>query len=304
MSQFLRPDSNVTQTRFTGGYAEIDESSANDADLAYANATGTSTLEVGLSNPGGAPSAGTVTIRYRVAKTDNAGSPNGSGPDSTFNAYLYEGATLIDSDTTRTISSASFTTFTWNPNTAGVSDWSDLRLRFTATYASNRGSGISWAELEAPDSLTHYNMPADGGTFTLTGADATFPVTRRLDAQPGAFALTGAAASLVHGYIFQCAAGSFALNGSAVNLLKDLRLPAAAGAFVLTGADAGLRADYVMTAEATAFDLTGGDVLFHIRERNGWDIPKAPVVTWNQAGSGGSGGWAEVVPSDVDWTLQ
>ena len=35
MAQFLRPDSNVTQTDFTGGFAEIDDSVASDADTAF-----------------------------------------------------------------------------------------------------------------------------------------------------------------------------------------------------------------------------------------------------------------------------
>lgn len=154
MAQFLRPDSNVTQTSFTGGFADIDESTASDADFAYGANNTAAVLEVGLSNPSGTPASGTTTVRYRVAKT-NAGTVDGSGNSVTVTAEVYQGTTLISSDTART-ADGTWTAYSWTPNMASVTDWTDLRLRFTTSASGGgpsvrRGGAVSWAEMETPD---------------------------------------------------------------------------------------------------------------------------------------------------------
>jgi hypothetical protein len=148
---FLRPASNITQTNFTGGYAEIDEVTANDTDKAY-NANGAaSTLEVKLSSPSKAPKDGTTTVRYRYVKSDG-GNPSGSNNNVNFQVHVYQGATLIASDASQTASSESYVNRSFTPNMASVTDWSDLRLRFVVSSNSGfpgalRGIAISWAEL-------------------------------------------------------------------------------------------------------------------------------------------------------------
>lgn len=160
MTQFLRPDSNVTQTDFTGGFAEIDETSASDADYAVAAVAPdtipfTRTLEVGLGNPAGTPAAGTMTVRYRAAKVDGGG-PEATGEDVFLDVSLYQGASLIDSDVQRTLG-GSYVDYSWTPDTSGISDWTDLRLRMVVTgghspsVPNRRGARISWAEAEVPD---------------------------------------------------------------------------------------------------------------------------------------------------------
>ena len=157
MSQFARPDSNITQTAFTGGFAEIDESIASDADQAWSTDGSDATLEVGLSNVTD-PGVGTGHIlRYRVAKTDD-GALSGSGNTKTVIASLYQGATLIGSDIERTLGGA-YTTYTFNLSSTqadAITNYSDLRIRFTTlggggSPANRRGIGVSWAELEVPD---------------------------------------------------------------------------------------------------------------------------------------------------------
>ena len=102
MAQFLRPDSNITQTSFTGGFADIDETSASDADFAYGANNTAAVLEVGLSDPAATPNpAGTSTVRYRIAKTNN-GTVNGAGNAVTVTAAVYQGGTLIQANTAQT----------------------------------------------------------------------------------------------------------------------------------------------------------------------------------------------------------
>lgn len=161
MAQFLRPDSNITQTNFTGGFANIDETSANDADFAYGANNTIAVLEVGLSNPS-TPQAGTCTVRYRIAQTNN-GVLDGTGNTLNITPEVYQATTLIQGGTAQT-TSGTWTTYTFTFNTSAVSDWNNLRLRFTTTAsggspANRRGGAISWAEIEIPDPiLTKYYL--------------------------------------------------------------------------------------------------------------------------------------------------
>lgn len=173
MAQFLRPDSNVTQTSFTNGFDAIDESSASDADFAYGTNNTAAVLEVGLSNPSGTPGAGTTTVRYRVAKT-NAGTVDGGGNAVTVTASVYQGGTLIAEDSARTVT-GTWTEYSWTPSMASVTDWNDLRLRFTTSAsggspANRRGGAVSWAEVESPDPVQALTAPLYSNTNAFYAA--------------------------------------------------------------------------------------------------------------------------------------
>lgn len=173
MSQFLRPDSNVTRTNFTGGFADIDEAIKSDADYAYQTAS-TGTLEVGLSNPTATPGAGTTTVRYRLAKVNISGVLTSNGNDATVTMSVYSGSTLIESDQARLVTAGTWNDYEFTPDMSGVSDWTDLRLRLVNSGGggggSVRGVGISWAEVEAPDG----GLPEITASMsaTETGSDA------------------------------------------------------------------------------------------------------------------------------------
>jgi hypothetical protein len=164
MAQFLRPDSNVTQTNWTNGFAEIDEATASDADFSYGGANSNSArLEVGTSDPADTPDpAGTATVRWRRAKVTSAGALSGTGGTVSQTCGVYQGATLIASSTITTTGAWVESTFTFGAG--DISDWTDVRLRFTQTNSGGggnaRGSAVSWAEIEAPDAapavLTRY----------------------------------------------------------------------------------------------------------------------------------------------------
>lgn len=165
MAQFLRPDSDITTTSFntsTGStfYTLLDEISPSDADYAWSDNNANATLEVGLSNPGATPESGTCTCRYRIAKTNN-GTVTGTGSNPPTQGFVYEGATLIASDTNRT-PTATWTTYSFTFSTSLVTSFNDLRFRLEVSStggrpADRRGSAVSWAEVETPDgAVTRY----------------------------------------------------------------------------------------------------------------------------------------------------
>lgn len=174
MAQFLRPDSNITQTSFTGGFADIDETFANlnDNDFAYGANNTAATLECHLSNPTGTPQSGTCSVRWRYAKT-NAGAVDSGGNTVDVTGAIYQGTTLVATDTAKSALGV-WQTALFTFNTSAVTDWNDLRFRFTTTASgggptARRGGGVSWAELEIPD-------PATGGV-TASGAVGTVTTT-------------------------------------------------------------------------------------------------------------------------------
>jgi hypothetical protein len=163
MAQFLRPDSNITQTNWTNGFAEIDEATADDTDFSFgANNSSNARLEVGLSDPTGAPGSGTCTVRWRYAKV-SSGTLSGTGGTVNQTCGLYEGSTLIASSTVTT--GGSWTDGSFTLSSGDVSDWNNVSLRFTQTGSGGggnaRGSAVSWAEVEIPD-------PSSGQTFDET----------------------------------------------------------------------------------------------------------------------------------------
>lgn len=182
MAQFGRPASDITVTSFTGTptdtagnrYTNIDETSASDTDYVYgANNSSAATYETKLSAVKN-PAAGTVTVRWRIAKV-SSGTLSGTGGAVDSTCGLYQDATLIASATQTTTGSWVTQSFALTTNQRNsITDWSDLRLRFTQTSSGGggnaRGSAVSWAELETPDLAP---LTADNGTFALAGKDAT-----------------------------------------------------------------------------------------------------------------------------------
>jgi hypothetical protein len=163
MAQTLRPDSNVTQTNFTGGFAEIDEVSASDSDFAYSANESDATLDVGLSDP--SPAVQTdrpITVRFRVAKT-NAGTVVSTGATPTVTCYVYEGATLR-ATAEAVNATGTWTSYSFSPDLSAVSNWNNLRLRFVVPNTTGRGAAISWAEMEVDQATTWNKTLAESAT--------------------------------------------------------------------------------------------------------------------------------------------
>jgi len=180
MAQFKRPDSNVTQTNFTNGFAQIDEVTPSDADYAYSANNTIGTLEVGLSNISD-PQSGTCTVRYRHAQSDDdAGTiaPSSGGNNVTITCSVYQGTSLIVADTGQTANAGSFVQRSFTFSTSLVTNWSDLRLRFTTTAsggspAARRGAAVSWAEVETPDAAVNVTASVTGLSATGSVGDTT-----------------------------------------------------------------------------------------------------------------------------------
>lgn len=160
--QYLAPDGDVTVTSITGTptntvgnrYTNIDESTANNTDYVYGANNTAAVYECSLANPAVTPSVDTGHIvRFRYARV-SGGTPSAAGPEQpVLTVGLYQNATLIASTSiTLAITSAwidaSFTLTT--TEASNITDYTDLRLRFSQTAVNNRGVGISWAALELP----------------------------------------------------------------------------------------------------------------------------------------------------------
>lgn len=159
MAQFARPDSNVTQASFTGGFAEIDEASPSDADFAWGTDNTAAELEVGLGNVTDPALSTGHTFRYRIAKT-NDGVVDGAGSSCTVTARLMQGATQIATDTAKT-ATGTWTQYAYTLSSGeadAITDYTDLRLEFLTSASggnptNRRGAAVSWAELEVPDAV-------------------------------------------------------------------------------------------------------------------------------------------------------
>lgn len=188
MAQFARPDSNVTQTNFTNGFANIDEASPSDADFAFGANNTVAELEVGLSDVTDPSSSSGHVFRYRIAKT-NAGTVDGGGNAVTVTARLMQGTTEIATDTAKT-ADGTWTQYAYTLTSGeadAITSYTDLRLEFVTSAsggspANRRGGAVSWAELEVPDI---------GGAQNLGGALFQKAPTFSTGAVTASFALVG-----------------------------------------------------------------------------------------------------------------
>lgn len=207
MAQFLRPISTITATNFTGGFADIDETTFSDADFAYSANNTTATLAVGITSAS-EPNVGTKTIRYRIART-NAGVVDGAGSASTVTASLLQGTTTIATDAVRT-ASGTWTQYDWVVDTSTVTNWTTLRLQFDVVggggaASSRRGAGISWAEMEIPDAPVYgIGTGSSSGVGLATGTEVA----------TGRFAGSSTSTGVATGT--QVATGQFAGSSSGV----------------------------------------------------------------------------------------
>jgi hypothetical protein len=290
MAQFLRPDSNVTQTSFTNGFAEIDEATASDTDFAFGANNTAAVLEVGLSNPAATPDpAGTSTVRYRIAKTNN-GTVNGAGNAVNITPGVYQGSTLIQAGTAQT-ATGTWTGYTFTFTHGSITDWTDVRLRFTTSAsggspANRRGGAVSWAEVEAPNAAPQaLVLTADPASFSLVGVAALVRKASVIAAAPAAFNAVGVDAGFAKGCnlsadagvctftgndatltaaanpnkVLTADVGSLGLTGIDAGLIEAARLTADPGVFILSGIDAGIRATRLLSGGLGSFTFSGID---------------------------------------------
>lgn len=97
-----------------------------------------------------------------------------------------------------------------------------------------------------------------GGSYTITGGDASFVYDQVLQGNAGAYTLTGADAGLDYDQLLNCEAGSYTLTGNSCTFLYDQTIYAGAFSFIWTGQQAGLEKDSILNGEAGSYAITGG----------------------------------------------
>jgi arylsulfatase A-like enzyme len=179
---FARPDSDTVTSNvtFVGGPTAawdcVNESSPNDADYVEGviNTAATFTMHTtNVTDPNYAQST-THILRYRVSR----GTVSVSAVDVT--AELLQGASTVLASVTTTVNYSTPTTLTLTLTPAqadAITDYTDLRMRFTQTVAATGHMRVYWAELEVPtrtyeaydldtDPKEWLNWAAEGGRIT------------------------------------------------------------------------------------------------------------------------------------------
>ena len=143
-----------------------------------------------------------------------------------------------------------------------------------------------------------YNQSVQGGagSYTLTGQNAGFLYDQVLQGNAGAYTLTGADAGLDYDQLLNCEAGSYTLTGNDCTFLYDQTIYAGAFSFIWSGQQAGLEKDSILNAEAGSYAITGGaatltrQLVINANAGNYvWTGKSAalsynPVVTWGNKG--------------------
>ena len=188
MTQYARPDSDITTTGFTGSYTDIDETSYDMSDYIEGNGANNQTdyyYEVGLSNI----TDPTSSSGHVLKATWNMS----SSQSHTIKIRLYQGGTQICEalNWTGTFNSGSPVGGGINTNnlveytlTSGQADsitnYEDLRVRFY--LKKNTGSGgrtgrFGWAVLEAPDASVNIEVTSGNPPDTNIGGDTNTTVS-------------------------------------------------------------------------------------------------------------------------------
>lgn len=185
MAQYLRPDSDITQTNWSGGYGTIDEASYNDADYITGSASANGTAEYGLSNPSGVPALDTGhVVRFRAWQQNNTF-------QRTLVVSLYQGSTQIsayNSGVAFNLVKGTPTAYNWTlteSEAGNITDYDDLRIRFVsdgsvgAPAKSQSAVYVSWAEVETPDAgaVTHEGQASITTDSELTVAGSIVHAT-------------------------------------------------------------------------------------------------------------------------------
>lgn len=187
MTQFARPVSDITVGSWLPQplWQQIDEAVASDTDFISSNNNINESVEVTLSSVS-TPQAGNVVINYRYAKDASAGNTR------TIAVSLYQGATLIATGTTHTPTATTFTAGTFTLTTTqrnNITNWGDLRLRFTAggttggSAGNRRAVSISFAEMQTPDAVAASTFSRPFATTVAISTTTTRTLSTTLAAQ-------------------------------------------------------------------------------------------------------------------------
>ena len=154
MTQYARPDSDISATNWTGAYTAIDEETPNDSDYITGSSSANGTDEVGLSNVTDPASSANHVIKFRARQS---GTP---GHQRYLTLVLCQGSTGIAITPTATLDGSTWTDYSYTLSSAeadALTDYTDLRLRIIssgdvgAPSGSRRSVYVSWVDFEVPD---------------------------------------------------------------------------------------------------------------------------------------------------------
>ena len=244
MAQSMRPidagtpdDITNTSGSPTPGYTEVDGTAPDTGTYWSGNDNATGVLEVLMTDlSGSVPQAGTCTVIIYEAQADGNSAPSSGGSAPTFDLQVYEGATQRASVTGVTPTESAFTiynTLTFNAST--VTDWSDVRVRFTSngtggTPSGRRGAAVSYIEITTPDTSTDTEISGTLDSFTLTENKASIDLD--IKAAVDAFTLTENQATVANDVGVSGAVDAFTLTENKASV--DLNIQASVDAFTLT----------------------------------------------------------------------
>jgi putative methionine-R-sulfoxide reductase with GAF domain len=157
----MRPISTVTdQGNFTGpsAHGSVDGAAPDTGDYWNGNDNQDDVFETLLTDLSASePEDGTCTVSIYETVSDTDVAPAGSGGSVTYDLEVYEGATqravrsgIVPTDNTFTLDNA--LTF----NASVITDWSDIRVRFTShgsggSPGGRRGAATSYIDIVTPD---------------------------------------------------------------------------------------------------------------------------------------------------------
>ena len=101
-------------------------------------------------------------------------------------------------------------------------------------------------------------LNCSGGSYSITGGEASFIYDQVLQGNAGNYTLTGSDAGLDYDQLLNCEAGSFTLTGNSATFIYDQTIYAGAFSFIWSGQQAGLNKTSVLHSEAGSYTITGG----------------------------------------------
>ena len=149
MAQYARPDSTVSAGNWLGNSTTIhgDTSDIDNSTYAYMSFFGSSTCEVGLSNVTDPSDDTSHVVYFSGYHTDIFG-----GGNLTVGIELLQGSTSIKQQNhSVTETNALYTTTLSTSEASNITDYTDLRFKYTTTYDGTKEGRITEAWLEVPD---------------------------------------------------------------------------------------------------------------------------------------------------------
>lgn len=146
-----------------------------------------------------------------------------------------------------------------------------------------------------------YSMSAAAGAYGYTGKPVGLKLSAKGVVLAGSYAASGKPTSFTHQRKIIAQKGSYTITGRAQALTRGTMIGLSAGHYAFAPELVGLLYGTKLVAEAGTYHLATVSVTLKALERNGWEIPGAPIDQWTLLGTGG-GDWLEVTPAANGWT--